>query len=326
MTSSKKPPSPRRSRRKLPKVDTEGAPSTLEDVRREPPPSDAAMALLRAELERAVADLQVEREARAADARAHESLEERCKRAEERARLAEQAMESALASTETHKRAASELEDSVARLWRELGVARREIDSRTDQLRKAESAASEKVQTYDRRIAELEERLRATKLPKTKPDMPAARQSAPPLEGADEVTVLKAKLEEAHAEARRMRENFEMLQTRAGRIGAGLREMRELMVQSAALFDDLEERERAIGEIRAKSLRDARALFLRAAGKNDEVGRPPPPPVPKPPIEDLSEAAELLEEELRRSTHPPPPDDEASTPAARPEVKEPVRD
>jgi hypothetical protein len=111
--------------------------------------------------------------------------------------------------------------------------------------------------------------------------------------------------EATRAEASRLRESLAALQKRAAVIGAGLKEMRVIMVQSAALFDELEERERAIGEIRARSLREARAVFLRAAGQEQEMsGAPPVPARDKPLIEDLSDAAELLEDEVRRSMRP----------------------
>jgi DNA repair exonuclease SbcCD ATPase subunit len=272
--------------------------------------AESVVEALREQLADLEEELRAEREARAADAADVGEMLARVARSEERARVAEVALEGALRGADSPKNAAAELEESVGRLWRELGVARREIDARADQLRKAEQAAADKARTYEKRIAELEERLRSvTKGKPTRPDMPAARASrAPPAsDGDDEVSSLQAKLEEARADAGRMRENFEMLQTRAGKIGTGLREMRELMVQSAALFDDLEQREKAIAEIRAKSMRDARELFLRASGKDQEIGRPPPLPAPpKAPIEDLSEAAELLEEEIRKSTRPPP--------------------
>jgi colicin import membrane protein len=297
------------------------------------PAGDSPLALLQGQLERAEAALVAEQNARAAEqsARAAEAADAgemlaRAARTDERARVAEEAVERAVAEAEAQRRVAAELEENVARIWRELGTVRRELEQRTEQLHKAEATALEKSRGSELAVQELENKLRAAEAapppaaagppaPVTPASVATAKDSVED-SSADDVATLRAKLEEARAETRRMRENFEMLQTRAGKIGAGLREMRELMVQSAALFDDLEEREKAIGEIRAKSMREARGLFLRAAGKDHEVGRPPPLPSEKAPVEDLSEAAELLEEEVRSSMRPPAarggPDDERS--------------
>jgi chromosome segregation ATPase len=139
-------------------------------------------------------------------------------------------------------------------------------------------------------------------------DAKRLRTDAPPRPAASGVEGsaddLQRELHTARAEADRLRGSLHDLQRRAATIGAGLQEMRDLMVQSAALFDELEEREKAIGEIRARSLREARMLFLRAAGRWQ--GQPGPPPLPgeKGIVEDLSEAAELLEEEVRASMRP----------------------
>ncbi len=286
------------------------------------PADDSPLAILQAQLTRAEAALELERKGRAKDAADAGEMLARAARSDDRARIAEKALEDALSSTETQRAAASDLEDSVTRLWRELGAARREAEAKSDQLRKLESSSKDSGHAYEERIEELEKRLRAA-IPRspTSPAIPKPNLSevdrhaaAPANEG--EIVRLRAELVEAQAEAKRMRENFEMLQTRAGKIGQGLREMRELMIQSAALFDDLEGREKAIAEIRSRSLRDARDLFLRAAGKDHEVRASGggPPPIPKAPIEDLSEAAELLEEEVRASMRPlgaPPPEEDA---------------
>jgi chemosensory pili system protein ChpA (sensor histidine kinase/response regulator) len=202
--------------------------------------------------------------------------------------------------------------DARAAEARELGEMMARVSQAEGRAHAAQSAAEElaaKLEEERRLASEREARqaLVRTELESLRAEAKRWRTDAPPRsmatgDGGDDT--LRRELEASRAEARRMRESLEALQKRAAHIGAGLKEMRELMLQSATLFDELEERERAIGEIRAKSLAEARTLFLRAAGKGEGAGVPPPLPVDKAIMEDLSEAAELLEEEVRASMRP----------------------
>jgi hypothetical protein len=186
----------------------------------------------------------------------------------------------------------------------ELGRMMARLSAAEEKERKAQRA-------FENLTAELDEE-RARRLALEAKLLPSRSNRPPRAERPESETAngdsrdLQSQLAAARAEAQRARDALAPLQKRAVAISAGLKEMRELMVESAALFDDLGERERAIAEIRAKSMHDARALFLRAAGRNEE-DRVAPPPLPREraAIEDLSEAAELLEEEVRASMRPP---------------------
>jgi hypothetical protein len=235
------------------------------------PTDDSPLSLLRAQLERVDAQraalesvLAEEKNARSMEARELGEMMARVSLAEGRTHAAQSAAEELAAALEEERRLGSEREARHALVRTELESLRSEA-----------------------------KRMRTDAPPRS---LPAG--------GGGDAEALRRELEASRAEARRMRESLEALQKRATHIGAGLKEMRELMLQSATLFDELEERERAIGEIRAKSLAEARTLFLRAAGKGEGAAVPPPLPTEKAIMEDLSEAAELLEEEVRASMRP----------------------
>jgi hypothetical protein len=246
-------------------------------IRAGEPTDDSPLALLRAQLERVdieraavVRALAEEKESRAADARELGEMMARVSLAEGRTHVAQAAAEDLAAKLEEERRQAAEREARQA-------LMRTEIESLRSEARKM------------------------------KTDAPPSRvppSLAPRGAGVDE---LPGELAASRAETKRMRDSLESLQKRAITIRAGLAEMRELMVQSADLFEELEKRELAIGEIRSKSLGQARTLFLRAAGITDKIpGGPPPLPDSRAIIVDLSDAAELLEEEVRASMHPRP--------------------
>ncbi len=238
------------------------------------PTDDSPLALLRAQLERvdaqrAVVDraLSDEKEARAAEALELGEMMARVSLAEGRTRAAQVAADELTLKLEEERRLASEREARYA-------LMRSELDSMRAEAKRART------------------------------DVPPRPVSHAPATGAVNLDRQRSELEASLAETKRLRESLGTLQKRAASIGLGLKEMRDLMVQSAALFDELEERELAIGEIRAKSLREARTLFLRAAGGGEGPAGPPPLPGDKAIMEDLSEAAELLEEEVRASMRP----------------------
>jgi hypothetical protein len=244
------------------------------------PTDDSPLALLKAQLERVDAQraavetvLAEEKEKRSAEARELGEMMARVSLAEGRTHAAQAAVDDLAAKLDEERRLASEREARYA-------LTRTELESLRAEARRTRTDAP----------------------PRTLPTGTSA--------STGDAIDLRRELEASRAEARRMKDSLEALQKRAASIGAGLKEMRELMLQSAALFDELEERELAIGEIRAKSLREARTLFLRAAGKGDGAAVPPPLPGDKGDkgdkgiVEDLSEAAELLEEEVRASMRP----------------------
>jgi DNA repair exonuclease SbcCD ATPase subunit len=241
------------------------------------PTDDSPLALLRAQLERVDAQraavesvLAEEKEKRSAEARELGEMMARVSLAEGRTHAAQTTADDLAAKLEEERRLASEREARYA-------LTRTELESLRAEARKTRTDAP----------------------PRTLPTGVSA--------GSGDAIDLRRELEASRGEAKRMKDSLEALQKRAASIGAGLKEMRELMLQSAALFDELEERELAISEIRAKSLREARTLFLRAAGKGDGPAVPPPLPGDKADkgiVEDLSEAAELLEEEVRASMRP----------------------
>jgi DNA repair exonuclease SbcCD ATPase subunit len=244
------------------------------------PTDDSPLALLRAQLERVDVgratlerQLATQKEARSADARDLGEMMARLSLAEGRTHAAQVAAAELATQLEEGRRLAAEREARQALL-------RSEIESLRADAKKPRTEAPP---------------------PPTLPTGASALTNDP--DG------LRRELDASRAEASRMRQSLEALQKRAASISAGLAEMRELMVQSAELFDELEQRENAIGEIRAKSLREARTLFLRAAGRPDgSPAAPPPLPVAKAIMVDLSDAAELLEEEVRASMRPRSPE------------------
>ncbi len=80
---------------------------------------------------------------------------------------------------------------------------------------------------------------------------------------------------------------------RTEKLSNGLAEMRALLADCAGIYEELERRELAIAGIRARSLKDAKELLLRAA--SGEPGRDPIVPPPLPQVLDVSEVAELIE-------------------------------
>jgi len=244
------------------------------------PTDDSPLALLRAQLERVDVgratlerQLAAQKEARSADARDLGEMMARLSLAEGRTHAAQVAAAELATQLEEERRLAAEREARQA-------LMRSEIESLRADAKKPRTEAPP---------------------PPTLPTGASALTNDP--DG------LRRELDASRAEASRMRQSLEALQKRAASISAGLAEMRELMVQSAELFDELEQRENAIGEIRAKSLREARTLFLRAAGRPDgSPAAPPPLPVAKAIMVDLSDAAELLEEEVRASMRPRSPE------------------
>jgi hypothetical protein len=265
-----------------------------------PPAEEGALTHLRSELTRA------EAERRAAERALAGEKEERCREAaqlgemmahvsklEARARSSDLAFEDLRSELQEERRRGSELEMEMSRL---------RIDLETE--RSLCAVRGEELETERLRRHGLEQELHSAKVvPRptrhSQKEMPATQSTSPSVE----VSLLTEQLEVSRAESRALRESLESLQKRTQTVGAGLKEMRELMVESAALFDELEERERAIAEVRGRSLREARSLFMRAAGRG-----PTPPPLPdeRAPLEDLSDAAELLEEEMRASLRPNP--------------------
>ena len=244
------------------------------------PTDDSPLALLRAQLERVDVgratlerQLAAQKEARSADARDLGEMMARLSLAEGRTHAAQVAAAELATQLEEERRLAAEREARQA-------LMRSEIESLRADAKKPRTEAPP---------------------PPTLPTGASALTNDP--DG------LRRELDASRMEASRMRQSLEALQKRAASISAGLAEMRELMVQSAELFDELEQRENAIGEIRAKSLREARTLFLRAAGRPDaSPAAPPPLPGAKAIMVDLSDAAELLEEEVRASMRPRSPE------------------
>jgi chromosome segregation ATPase len=285
---SKRPP-------RRPSKRTEPASARARPAKPIEPTDDSPLALLKAQLERAEASREAteraladEKEARAGEAAQLGEMMAHLSRVEARARATEDAFQELRSHSQEERRRAVDMEAEIARLRINVEASRSAAEARAEELEAA--------------LALREKDLAAAHAAGI--DAQWGRPETGAGEGRGEVAELQGRLQESRAEASKLRESLEALRKRAGTIGAGLQEMRELMVQSAALFDDLEDREHAIAEIRARSLREARALFLRAAGHG-----PVPPPLPraaKTPVDDLSEAAELLEEEVRASLRPKP--------------------
>ncbi len=101
------------------------------------PTDDSPLALLQAQLLRAEAALEREREARArlTESMASQEIAARIARSESRARTAEEALSRAVGALEAERKLVAELEADMARLLRELGNARRELDGLTGQRR-----------------------------------------------------------------------------------------------------------------------------------------------------------------------------------------------
>jgi chromosome segregation ATPase len=264
------------------------------------PTDDTTVALLRAQIDRAEASrdeaeraLEEEKAARFSEAVELGEMMARLSQVEARARGAEKESDEQRARAQDERRRATDFEGQIAHLQIDLREALSLAEARGEELDAERMRARGREQ-------ELSSALTAALEAKSEPKRSVR---PPPHDASGETAALREQLEASRAEAHQLRESLDGLRKRAGTIGVGLKEMRELMVESAALFDDLEDRERAIAEVRARSLREARALFLRAAGPG---GPPPPLPVPKMPIEDLSDAAELLEEEVRASLRPKP--------------------
>ena len=264
------------------------------------PTDDSTVGLLRAQIDRADASreaaeraLEEERAARYTEAVELGELMAQLSKVEARARTAEKDSDEQRARAQDERRRATDLEAHIAHLQIDLREALSLAEARGEELDAERMRARGREQ-------ELSSALAAAQEPKSSP----RRSVRPPIaDGNPEAAILREQLEASREEANQLRENLDGLRKKAGTIGAGLKEMRELMVESAALFDDLEDRERAIAEVRSRSLREARALFMRAAGPG---AIPPPLPVSKTPMEDLSDAAELLEEEVRASLRPKP--------------------
>jgi hypothetical protein len=265
---------------------------------RRDPSDDTPLSLLRAQVERAETELQrakdalgIEKEARAMEAASVGEMMGRESRAVERARIAEQAVEEMRSQGYEDRRRMAELEAKLAVAQIDRVGARSELEAKAEELLLFQGRAADEERSYQEEIARLVDELAEVRSRAKSADPPAQSRA------------LKAELESERAEVRRLRENLDSLRGRAGTIGAGLKEMRDLMVESAALFDELERREHAIAEVRSKSMREARLLFLRAAQQTSGIA----PPVPsKPHVEDLSDLAELLDEDVRRSSRPPP--------------------
>jgi hypothetical protein len=244
------------------------------------------------ELERVRTALSIEKEARAMEAATVGEMLGRESRAAERARIAEQAASEMREQGYDERRRIAEIEAKLAVAQIDRVGARSELEAKTEELLNLHAQFAEAERSHREEIERLEDQL-ADASSRAKSSDPVAQTPA-----------LKLELDAERAETRRLREIVDSLRGRAGTIGAGLKEMRELMVQSAALFDELERREHAIAEVRSRSMREARTLFLRAAGQTAGFA---PPPLSKPHGEDLSEVAELLEDDGRSSVPPPPP-------------------
>jgi hypothetical protein len=94
------------------------------------PTDDSPLALLQAQVLRAEAALEREKAARAAEAMEGRDAIARLARSDRRARVAEESLERTAAALESQKKVVAELEADVARLWRELAAARRELGSK----------------------------------------------------------------------------------------------------------------------------------------------------------------------------------------------------
>ena len=253
------------------------------------------MQIARAEAARNATDkaLEAEKEARCAEAVELGEMMARLSKLEARARGAEDASDELRAHLQDERRRTTDFEARIAHLQIDLREALTLAEVRGEELDAERMRARNREQELSTALREAREARNGSR----------DTTRGTPASAGHEVTELRSQLEASRAEASQLRANLDALRKRAATIGGGLREMRELMVASAALFDDLEERELAIAEIRGRSLREARELFLRAAG---HAAIPPPGPVPRMPIEDLSDAAELLEEEVRASLRPKP--------------------
>lgn len=236
--------------------------------------------------------LKKEKAARFAEADELGEMMARLSRMEGRSAVAERAMGELESQLHEARRKSAELEGEVARTQLEMREALTLAEARGEELEVERMRARNREQELLSALAEQ---------PETRP--PQRGRTVPPRSETGDVVDLKLQLVASREEANQLRKNLEGLRKRAARIGEGLKEMRTLFVNSATLFDQLEDRERAIAETRGRSLREARALFLRAAGP---PGVPPPLPIPKMPVEDLSDAAELLEEEARASVRMKP--------------------
>jgi chromosome segregation ATPase len=239
--------------------------------------------------------LKKEKAARLAEADELGEMMAQLSRLEGRSAAAEKALSELESQLHQARRNASELEAEVARTQLEMREALSLAEARGEELEVERMRARNREQELVSALAE-----------RPQGHQPQRGRTVPPRNEGEEVADLKVQLVASRDEANQLRKNLESLRKRAARIGDGLKEMRTLFVNSATLFDQLEDRERSIAEARGRSLREARALFLRAAGSAGSPGVPPPLPIPKMPVEDLSEAAELLEEEARASVRMKP--------------------